>query len=170
MFSHSCRDTKRPTFTHSFLHRVKSVSMIENHTLLFYDEDKKKKTPIRRVILLFKGGITIMSNSVKTISFIHDLDTTCQKGIEFLHNMSNKYPEYTVKMLSNVEDKFDFFFPEDIQLNDAVSMFKGQNYRSAMLRDRENSCSLNPYDQIIEIKGNKAFQSLCEEVWRETNN
>lgn len=110
-----------------------------------------------------------MGKSTKTISFIYDLDTTCQKGIEFIHKMSSKYPQHTVRMLSNVGDKYDFFFPKDIELSEAQEMFKGQNYRSALIRDHENSCSFNPYDQVIEIKGNDTFKSLCEEVWSETN-
>lgn len=110
-----------------------------------------------------------MDHNTRTISFIHDLNTTCQKGIEFLHKMSEEYPQYTVKMLSNVEDRFDFFFPKDIQLTEAQDMFKGQNYRTALIRDHENSCSFNPYDQVIETQGNSNFHDLCEKVWRETN-
>lgn len=108
-----------------------------------------------------------MQKNLRTISFIFDFETTCKKGIEFLHNMSTKYPNYTVKMLSNVNDQFDFHYPANFDLEDAFSMFDGKSYSTALIRDNNNSCTFNPYDQIIEIKGNTDFQVLCENTWKE---
>lgn len=107
-----------------------------------------------------------MKHNLRTISFIYDFDTTCKKGIEFLHKMSNNYPNYTVKMLSNVNDEYDFHYPTDFDLSEAYQKFSGQSYSTALLRDHENSCTFNPYDQVIEIKGNPQFQTLCEETWQ----
>jgi len=106
-----------------------------------------------------------MSKSVKTISFIFDLKTSCEKGVKFLNALGSKYPTHTVKMLSNVEDKYDYFFSDAISSDEGEKMFKGLTYTSAFLRDNFNSCYFNPFDQQIEIKGDESFKELCKEVW-----
>lgn len=108
-----------------------------------------------------------MSKSVNTISFILDLKTSCEKGVKFLNILSNKYPTHTVKMLSNVEDKYDYFFSDEISSDEGEKMFKGLTYTSAFIRDHVNSCSFNPFDQLIEIKGDASFKELCKEAWSE---